>query len=108
MAPIAITHATTKVDYSGSGVVPSNAELIAADWNQTHVTLSAGAGLQISTDGGTPPTITFSIGGAAGTTSFGDSLIPSIDNMFDIGELVPQLRWRHIYLAGTVSIGTNG
>src|SRR5436853_4700272 len=104
MAPFSITHSTVKQDYSGSGAVAANQELISADWNATHVTLSAGAGLQIASDGGNPPTLTFSIGGAAGSTSFGDSLLPSIDNMFDIGSAT--MRWLNGYFAGTVSVGS--
>src|SRR5712664_381140 len=100
MANIFIVHQKTGVDYVG-GVATNNQTLFAGDWNAVHFILSAGSGISIVSDGGTPPTITF----VAPGTSFG-SLLPGADNVYDIGSLA--LRWRHIYVAGTVSIGTNG
>src|SRR5439155_22112876 len=106
LANIPIVHSTTKVDYTGSGAISANQELIAADWNATHVTLSAGAGLNIVTDGGTPPIITFSVSSTEPTaTTFGGSLIPTQDNVFDVGS--PPLRWRSFYFGTALSGGSS-
>src|SRR5712664_1257418 len=106
MANFSIIHTTTKSDYSGSGAVAGNMELIASDWNATHFTLSAGQGLTIISDGANPPTLTFSIGGggAAGTTSFAGHLLPAIDATYDIGSTL--FRWRTGYFTGTLSAGS--
>src|SRR2546425_1077306 len=108
MVNIPIVHATTKADYSGSGAVAANQELVAADWNQTHFTLSAGTNITIVSDGGTPPILTFAsspglsggtpnalplwatsstlsnslIGQSGSTVSVGATLTPSLDNTY--------------------------
>ncbi len=99
MANVQLKHKLVATDYPGSGAVSASEGLDASEWNEVHATLVPGLGIEITSDGGSPPTFTF----AVTTTSVGGDLLPSTDDAFVVGN--QSKRWRAGYFARAVSVG---
>lgn len=94
-----IKHKLVAQDFSGTGTPTQEQGLDSSEWNENHGTLVPGLGIEITSDGGSPPRYTF----ALTATSVASDLIPSIDDMFVVG--TQSKRWRSGYFSRAVSVG---
>lgn len=94
-----IKHKLVAQDFSGTGTPTQEQGLDSSEWNENHGTLVPGLGIEITSDGGSPPRYTF----ALTATSVASDLIPSIDDMFVVG--TKSKRWRSGYFSRAVSVG---